>query len=116
MSPINEATIKRRERWPLEFDLEGVPHDQRAQLMEGQLAQPKNTFAVDYQSESVMDINNPNVPRYGTPKNPYNEFPKILYAEGKKPVSVDSAKEQAKLEKLGYQTQPIIKKQEESVA
>jgi hypothetical protein len=110
---LNESKFKQRERWPLQFDLEGIPQEQRQQLMEENLPGPQNVFAADYQQgNGVMDINNPPVPRYGTAKNPFNEYPKMLYMDGKKPITVDSKKEEEKMVKLGYQVKPPIKKEE----
>jgi hypothetical protein len=108
---LNESKSKQRERWPLQFDLEGIPQEQRQLLMEANL--PQNTFAVDYQQgNGVMDINNPPVPRYGTRENPFNEYPKMLFMDGKKPITVDSKKEEEKMAKLGYQVKPPVKKEE----
>lgn len=111
---LNESTLIRRQRWPLEFDLEGVPMSQRAALLQSREAGLKvqNTFAVDYQNaEVVTDINNPQVPRV-----PYQEFPKMLYAadyvlgDPKGYVVVESQKEEQNYLKRGYTTKPNVKK------
>lgn len=108
---INESKFKQRERWPLEFDLEGIPQEQRQQLMEATL--PQNTFAVDYQQgNGVTDINNPNIPRYGTAQNPHREYPKMLYHESHKPLVVENKKDEEKALKNGFQLKPIVKKVE----
>ena len=93
----------RRARWPLQFDLEGVPQDQkeRKKLIDGILKEerrenapleeteeiemspvtptPQNFFAADANTEVLIDINNPKTPRYGTGQNPKREYPRIVY-------------------------------------
>jgi hypothetical protein len=102
--PLNEASRKaRRERWPLEFDIEGVPRDTatRKQLLEQkqqELQQEqqtenlaalfeesmspaqtvRNSFSVDQPTVEITDINNPPRRPYN-PHDPKNEFPKVLY-------------------------------------
>lgn len=93
--PLNESKRKTRERWPLSFDLEGIPRDTatRTQLLQQQqilesfekeqsmspVPATKNSFATDIQQETVVDINDPKVARYGTKQNPFREFPKMVY-------------------------------------
>jgi hypothetical protein len=96
--PINESSRKApRQRWPLEFDIEGVPRDTatRKQLLEQKQqeqnleplseetmspARPvQNHFSVDEpQGPAITDINNPPQRRY-SPSDPKNEFPKMVY-------------------------------------
>lgn len=102
--PLNESTGKPpRERWPAQFDIEGIPRDNatRERLLEDlrnsetekrtEMAQfkesadrvnvspvPPNHFAVDdkqFANEPfITDINNPPQKRYK-----HQEYPKILY-------------------------------------
>jgi hypothetical protein len=93
--PIYEANRpKSRDRYPLAFDLEGVPRETvererrllAAQLVEqrnldsqsdeGEFMPPvNNSFAVDYAAgNNVVDINNPPQKRYV-----HQEFPKMVY-------------------------------------
>jgi hypothetical protein len=69
---------KPRERWPLEFDLAGVPRetDVRNRITEEEMARTPspNRFV----SGAVVDINAPAREPYN-PRDPKNEFPKILY-------------------------------------
>ena len=116
--PLYESRISKhpKDRWPLEFDLEGVPREtaERERLlgekrMEANLPNPvSNTFAVDYQQGyTVIDINNP-------PKKPYvfQEFPKILYAESGKTIIVRSEAEEKRYAKSGFTTTPPVKQAE----
>ena len=100
--PLNEASRKApRERWPLEFDLTGVPRDTRTrknllaekhqeesmaqtqQSVHGVRTITENHFTVDQPSNDVFitDINNPPRKPYN-PRDPQNEFPKMLYHHG----------------------------------
>jgi hypothetical protein len=120
---IHESSRKLRDRWPLEFDLEGIPRDtvererlvQQKQELENpqpipeeedfSAMAPKNQFAVDYQqANNVVDINNPPKQRYA-----YVEYPKMLYKEGAKPITVNSAEEEQKKLAEGWQTTPVVK-------
>lgn len=92
--PLNEASRKApRERWPLEFDLEGVPRDTatRKQLIEQQqrtleapeedmspVTATRNSFTVDKPEVAITDINNPPRKPY-SPSDPKNEYPKMVY-------------------------------------
>jgi hypothetical protein len=121
--PLNESTRKTRERWPLAFDLEGVPRSTaiRSRLIEEQ-QQPieteesmnsanvplvQNNFAVDYQAgNNVIDINNPPTKRYQ-----HQEFPKLVYHHESGHVlriedGPDAAKQLKLAEKKGYVTKP----------
>lgn len=97
--PLNEASRKApRERWPLEFDLTGVPRDTRIRknLLEEQKQKQteepmspavrtitENRFTVDQPSTDIFitDINNPPRKPYN-PRDPKNEYPKMLYHHG----------------------------------
>jgi hypothetical protein len=93
--PLNESSRKlSRERWPLEFDLTGVPRDtqtrknllQQKQLQENEdIMAPvtptiTNTFTVDQPTNDaeISDLNNPPKKNYN-PHDAKNEFPKMLY-------------------------------------
>jgi hypothetical protein len=125
--PINEANRKvRRERWPLEFDIEGVPRDTatRKQLLEQkqQVQQSqnldllseepmsaqtvRNSFAVDKPAVEITDINNPPRRPYN-PQDPKNEFPKMLYHhESGRVLAVQNEKEQKAAHKRGFELKP----------
>lgn len=119
--PLNEASRKpRRERWPLQFDIEGVPRDTatRKQLLEQQqqneesaedpmTAQTvRNSFAVDKPTVEVTDINNPPRRPY-SPSDPKNEFPKVLYHhESGRVLTVQNDKEQKAAHKRGFELKP----------
>ena len=94
--PLNLSTRKApRERWPLEFDLTGVPRDTatRKNLLETRKQEEsmapavrtitENHFTVDQPSSDIFitDINNPPKRPYN-PRDPQNEFPKLLYHHG----------------------------------
>ena len=100
--PLNEASRKApRERWPLEFDLTGVPRDTRTRKnllaekhQEDSMAQTQqsvhgvrtiteNHFTVDQPSNDIFitDINNPPRKAYN-PRDPQNQYPKMLYHHG----------------------------------
>jgi hypothetical protein len=111
--PLNESRTKTRERWPLEFDLEGIPrHDKaereralalRRQEMEFKKMNQGNNFAVDYNNgDQVRDINNP-------PRKPYKheEYPKMVYHHdsGRVLTVNDQAQEKTAL-KQGFQLKP----------
>lgn len=123
--PINESTTKpRRERWPLAFDLEGVPRDTatRKQLLEQELQQNleifpeepmspvtpavRNSFTVDKPTVEIADINNPPRKNYN-PHDPKNEFPKMLYHhETGRVLKVTGAAEQKAALKRGFELKP----------
>ena len=123
--PINESTTKpRRERWPLAFDLEGVPRDTatRKQLLEQELQQNleifpeepmspvtpavRNSFTVDQPTVEIADINNPPRKNYN-PHDPKNEFPKMLYHhETGRVLNVANEKEQKAALKRGFDLRP----------
>ena len=100
--PLNEASRKApRERWPLEFDLTGVPRDTRTrknllaekhqeesmaqtqQSVHGVRTITENHFTVDQPSNDIFitDINNPPRKAYN-PRDPQNQNPKMLYHHG----------------------------------
>ena len=100
--PLNEASRKApRERWPLEFDLTGVPRDTRTrknllaekhqeesmaqtqQSVHGVRTITENHFTVDQPSNDIFitDINNPPRKAYN-PRDPQNQYPKMLYHHG----------------------------------
>ena len=123
--PLNEANRpQRRERWPLEFDLTGVPRDAatRQQLLEQQqileqtpedtdlmnseIKPVQNSFAVDKPEVVITDINNPPRRNYN-PFDPANEFPKMLYHhEMGRVLKVASAAEQKAALKRGFELKP----------
>lgn len=71
--------------------------------------QPKNFFAADQPlAPQVIDINNPPVPRYGTPQNPRKQYPKMLYNHetGRVLVVQNAAQHKVAMEKHGFQEKP----------
>ncbi len=121
---LNESTIKRRARWPLEFDLEGIPREDRARALaarqqpscndpelayrgEDTMPPVTNMFAVDQpQQGAIVDINNPPRKNYN-PHDPKNEFPKMLYHhESGHVLVVKSAKEERLATARGFQLKP----------
>jgi hypothetical protein len=123
--PINESTRKApHERWPLEFDLEGVPRDTdtRKQLLQQKnlinqsgeefmqvlnRVQPQNHFTVDPpKTAEITDINNPPKKNYN-PRDPKNEYPKMLYHHGTgRVLHVANEKEQKAAMKRGFELKP----------
>ena len=121
--PIREAYRSKRDRWPLQFDLEGVPDDnlereaelRRMRILEGDQPNmaPKNQFAVDYQQgNGIMDINNPPRKPYN-PHAPENQYPKMLYSDAGKTVIAQNEAEEKQLGKKGFGPKPPVKKAEE---
>lgn len=122
--PLNESSRKVRARWPLAFDLEGVPQDtqERTRLLnllrrenspetfeeEEFDMRPVNQFAVDApQIGTVSDVNDPKTPRYGTKQNPYREYPKMMYDhESGRVLEVKDSAQEAATVRRGFQTQP----------
>jgi hypothetical protein len=119
--PLHESYTSRdrRDRWPLQFDLEGVPREtaERERLlnhqrMEGEMGKTSpvaNSFAVDYQAgNNVIDINHP-------PRMPYvfQEYPKMMYAPNGKSVVVNGEAEEKRYAKMNYALQPPAKKADE---
>jgi hypothetical protein len=122
--PLNESTRKTRERWPLDFDLTGVPRDTatRKQLLQQQILEAtsedesmspvtptrtvQNSFTVDTPTVEITDINNPPHRNYN-PHAPENEFPKMLYHhESGRVLNVVNEKEQKAALKRGYDLKP----------
>lgn len=124
--PINESTSQaRRERWPLEFDLEGVPRDTatRKQLIEQKQQEQnlssaeeevmtpvqkiQNHFSAEQPSvPEISDINNPPRRNYN-PHDAKNEFPKMVYHhESGRVLNVANEKEQKAAFKRGFELKP----------
>jgi hypothetical protein len=123
--PLNESTSKpRRERWPLEFDLTGVPRDNatRKNLLEQKrnneetmspAAQSvrtitENHFTVDQPSTDVFitDINNPPRKNYN-PHDAKNQYPKMLYHHKTgRVLQVQNEKEEKASLKRGFEFKP----------
>ena len=129
--PLNESSRKApRERWPLEFDLTGVPRDTRTrknllaekhqeesmaqtqQSVHGVRTITENHFTVDQPSTDVFitDINNPPRKAYNS-RDPQNEFPKMLYHHGngrvlKIEAGPDAKKQETALLKKGFKLTP----------
>lgn len=57
--PLNEASAKpRRQRWPLEFDLEGIPRDtatRKKELEQRKLTMSRNSFLSDKNEAAAAD-------------------------------------------------------------
>ena len=125
--PLNEASRKApRERWPLEFDLTGVPRDTRTrknllaekhqeesmaqtqQSVHGVRTITENHFTVDQPSNDVFitDINNPPRKAYN-PRDPQNQYPKMLYHHGNgRVLKVGNEKEEKAALKRDFKLAP----------
>lgn len=111
--PLNEASRKpSRERWPLAFDLEGVPNDsgQRQKLLldlkEETMPPVQNNFAVDKPVQEITDINNPPHKNYN-PHDPKNQYPKMLYHhESGRVLTVNDTKEEKAALKRSFDPKP----------
>ena len=126
--PLNESTRRApRERWPLKFDLEGVPRDidVRKQLLKEEhelvnqsgepmtrvlnQARAQNHFTVDPPQQSnaeITDINNPPRKNYN-PYDPKHEFPKMVYHhDSGRVLTVQNEKEQKAASKRGFVPEP----------
>ena len=63
---------------------------------------PQNSFAVDYSTETALDINNPKTPRYV-----HQEFPRIVYNHDNGQVMQVADEKQLKAaEKKGFSIKP----------
>lgn len=116
---IRETSRARRDRWPLEFDLEGVPRDnaererlvQQKKILEtenemNKVTPVRNEFAVDYQQGQTIDLSKPLKVPYN-PHDPKNEFPKLIYHhENGHVLQVADAKQEKAALRKGYQLQP----------
>ena len=108
--PIHESRIARKERYPLEFDLQGIPREERDELLRQQQENlqmtvnvTNNSFAADQpQGGQVFDLNNPPRPRYT-----HKAFPKMVYHESGKTMIVNDAKELEKSQKNGFNLKPV---------
>ena len=121
--PLNEASRKApRERWPLAFDLTGVPRDTgtRKRLLETQQQEElmpaaqsvrtitENHFTVDQPSNDVFitDINHPPQKPYN-PHDLKNQYPKMVYHHGNgRVLTVASEKEEKAALKRGFDLKP----------
>ena len=125
--PLNEASRKApRERWPLEFDLTGVPRDTRTrknllaekhqeesmaqtqQSVHGVRTITENHFTVDQPSNDIFitDINNPPRKAYN-PRDPQNQYPKMLYHHGNgRVLKVGNEKEEKAALKRDFKLAP----------
>ena len=141
--PLNLSTRKpRRERFPLEHDLLGIPHkasaEERAMLLQQLKPQPDfqefeepdmavpvrgltkpvtNSFTVDYQQGgAVIDINKPPKVNYN-PRDPEHEYPKMLYPPNypqAKHVLAASKEQEAELLKKKFTLKPPVSAREEA--
>ena len=125
--PLNEASRKApRERWPLAFDLTGVPRDTRTrknllaekhqeesmaqtqQSVHGVRTITENHFTVDQPSNDIFitDINNPPRKAYN-PRDPQNQYPKMLYHHGNgRVLKVGNEKEEKAALKRDFKLAP----------
>jgi len=120
--PLNESIGKApRARWPLSFDLEGVPQDtktrknllerQNLQVIEEESMSPvtqsvRNSFTVDQPEVAITDINNP-PHRNFNPYAPENQYPKMVYHhETGRVLKVASEKEEKAASKRGFKLKP----------
>ena len=119
--PLNESTGKApRARWPLAFDLEGVPQDtktrknlleqQNLQVLEEEPMSPaqsvRNSFTVDKPEVEITDINNP-PHRNFNPYAPENQYPKMLYHHKTgRVLKVANEKEEKASLKRGFDLKP----------
>ena len=119
--PLNESTQVRRDRWPIAFDLEGVPRTtaaREAKLLEEKMnTHPvQNNFAVDYQAgNTTTDINNPPSPYRNLPGGRYihQDYPKMLYPAtwpAAKPKIVNSDTERDTLLAKGFTLKPPVRR------
>jgi hypothetical protein len=116
--PIHESSRRaKRDRWPMAFDLEGVPQDnaERARLLAQQqmleaipnsteqedsmkVTPTANFFATDNAPPAtITDMSRPIINRV-----PFQEFPKALYAKNGTSIVVKTKDEQDKKLKAGY--------------
>jgi hypothetical protein len=134
--PLNESTgKKRREKWPLAFDLEGVPRDNtlRRQLVENlkgnpNMAEPRNSFLSDKLSDQLqltpaqkarlvdellkdnqggkeIDLSKPVTPHYRR-NDPVNDFPQMAYHKDGRVRRVEDAEGLEAAEKDGFKNEP----------
>lgn len=96
--PIHERARSTRSRWPVAFDIEGVPRDTetRNQKKEEIMQLSKGTDV------GVFDFNNPPVKPYL-----FQEFPKTLYRAAERLVVKDKTAEEAAFAQ-GWQLKPGI--------
>lgn len=129
--PLNESTgKKRREKWPLEFDLEGVPRDNllRAQLVNNlkgtNMAEPRNSFLSDKLSENLgltprqkarlmdellkenvggkeIDLSKPVTPHYR-----HQEFPQMGYHKDGRVRRIENVEALEAADKDGFKSEP----------
>jgi hypothetical protein len=129
--PLNESRRKpRREKWPLEFDLEGVPRDGtiRKQLLEtlkgNPMAEPRNSFLSDKLSDNLgltpaqkarlmdellkenqggreIDLSKPVLPRYQR-----QEFPQMAYHKDGRVRRIEDAEQLEATQKDGFKPEP----------
>lgn len=116
--PIHESSRRaKRDRWPLAFELEGVPQDnaERARLLAQKqmleaipnptreedsmkVTPTQNFFATDTAPvATITDMSRPIINRV-----PFLEFPKAMYAKNGTSIVVGSKEEQDKKLKAGY--------------
>ncbi len=95
-----EYTHTTKSKWPLQFDLEGVPRDRDLRKMELERLQGEQ-MSTAMNDPQVIDLSNP-------PRQPYTfqAYPRTMYAADGRFVSVENEKQQAKAEKQGFQTKP----------
>lgn len=133
--PLNESRRKpRREKWPLEFDLEGVPRDGavRKQLLEtlkgNPMAEPRNSFLSDKLTDKIgltpqqkqalfeellqenkggkeLDLSKPVTPHYRR-SDPKNDFPQLAYHKDGRVRRVEDAEQLEATQKDGFKPEP----------
>lgn len=82
---LNESRgPKVREQWPVEFDLEGVPRETKVRTQKLQEeTMPKSLSPNSFAGSATIDIGRPPRESYN-PRDPKNQYPKMLYHQTKK--------------------------------
>jgi hypothetical protein len=112
--PLNESRRKTRERWPLQFDLEGVPREtaERNRLLEQlKFSIPEDTMAS--KNKFIVDTT-PKTEERDLSKeirvqHRHQEYPRAVYNHDNGHVAEVADEKQFKtLEKHGYQLKPAL--------
>lgn len=133
--PLNESTAKpRRARWPLEFDIEGIPRDtatRAKELEKRKLSMSRNSFLTDKNEADPLagftaeqkaalldsllktapvgkeiDLSKPIIRPYN-PRDPKNAFPRMVYHhDSGHTLTVANEKQLNAAKKHGYKLEP----------
>jgi hypothetical protein len=98
---FRDRPLQQKAKWPIEFDLEGIPRDDQLRQT---IMQERGYMAEKYVGPRDIDLNKPVTEPYF-----YQEFPKLVYHKDGRVLAVDGPEAQAQAESDGFGLKPFEK-------